>query len=42
MDQRAVDPVPVVIGAGGLLMVPLIVWEGLEAVRGRTCCHGDG
>jgi divalent metal cation (Fe/Co/Zn/Cd) transporter len=24
----------------GLLMVPLIAWEGLEAVRGRTCC-GD-
>jgi divalent metal cation (Fe/Co/Zn/Cd) transporter len=22
----------------GLSMVPLIVWEGLEAVRGRTCC----
>lgn len=22
----------------GLLMVPLIGWEGLEAVRGRTCC----
>lgn len=22
----------------GLLMVPLIVWEGLNAVRGRTCC----
>jgi divalent metal cation (Fe/Co/Zn/Cd) transporter len=22
----------------GLLMVPLIVWEGLEALRGRTCC----
>ena len=22
----------------GLLMVPLIAWEGLEAVRGRTCC----
>jgi divalent metal cation (Fe/Co/Zn/Cd) transporter len=24
----------------GLMMVPLIAWEGLEAVRGRTCC-GD-
>jgi divalent metal cation (Fe/Co/Zn/Cd) transporter len=24
----------------GLGMVPLIAWEGLEAVRGRTCC-GD-
>ena len=22
----------------GLVMVPLIAWEGLEAVRGRTCC----
>jgi divalent metal cation (Fe/Co/Zn/Cd) transporter len=22
----------------GALMVPLIAWEGLEAVRGRTCC----
>lgn len=22
----------------GLIMVPLIAWEGLEAVRGRTCC----
>jgi divalent metal cation (Fe/Co/Zn/Cd) transporter len=22
----------------GLLMVPLIAWEGLEALRGRTCC----
>jgi divalent metal cation (Fe/Co/Zn/Cd) transporter len=22
----------------GLLMVPLITWEGAEAVRGRTCC----
>ena len=22
----------------GLLMVPLIAWEGSEAVRGRTCC----
>lgn len=22
----------------GLLMVPLIAWEGLEAVRGRRCC----
>lgn len=22
----------------GLLMVPLIAWEGVEAVRGRTCC----
>jgi divalent metal cation (Fe/Co/Zn/Cd) transporter len=22
----------------GLLMVPLIGWEGLDAVRGRTCC----
>ena len=22
----------------GLLMVPLIAWEGLEAARGRTCC----
>lgn len=22
----------------GLLMVPLIAWEGLEAIRGRTCC----
>jgi divalent metal cation (Fe/Co/Zn/Cd) transporter len=22
----------------GLGMVPLIAWEGLEAVRGRTCC----
>ena len=22
----------------GLLMIPLIAWEGLEAVRGRTCC----
>jgi divalent metal cation (Fe/Co/Zn/Cd) transporter len=22
----------------GLLMVPLIAWEGLEAMRGRTCC----
>jgi divalent metal cation (Fe/Co/Zn/Cd) transporter len=25
----------------GLAMVPLIAWEGLEAVRGRTCC-ADG
>src|SRR5882762_9245005 len=24
--------------AAGLLMVPLIAWEGWEAVRGRTCC----
>jgi len=24
--------------AAALLMVPLIGWEGLEAVRGRTCC----
>jgi divalent metal cation (Fe/Co/Zn/Cd) transporter len=24
----------------GLVMVPFIAWEGLEAVRGRTCC-GD-
>lgn len=24
--------------AAGLAMVPLIAWEGLEAVRGRTCC----
>ena len=24
--------------AAGLLMVPLIAWEGSEAVRGRTCC----
>ena len=22
----------------GLVMVPLIAWEGAEAVRGRTCC----
>jgi len=22
----------------GLVMVPLIAWEGLEAIRGRTCC----
>ena len=22
----------------GVAMVPLIAWEGLEAVRGRTCC----
>jgi divalent metal cation (Fe/Co/Zn/Cd) transporter len=22
----------------GLAMVPLIAWEGLDAVRGRTCC----
>lgn len=22
----------------GLLMAPLIAWEGVEAVRGRTCC----
>ena len=22
----------------GLLMVPLIAWEGIEALRGRTCC----
>ena len=22
----------------GLTMVPLIAWEGLEAIRGRTCC----
>jgi divalent metal cation (Fe/Co/Zn/Cd) transporter len=22
----------------GLAMVPIIAWEGLEAVRGRTCC----
>lgn len=22
----------------GLVMVPLIGWEGLEAIRGRTCC----
>jgi divalent metal cation (Fe/Co/Zn/Cd) transporter len=22
----------------GLTMVPLIAWEGVEAVRGRTCC----
>ena len=22
----------------GLIMVPLIAWEGLEAIRGRTCC----
>jgi divalent metal cation (Fe/Co/Zn/Cd) transporter len=22
----------------GFVMVPLIAWEGLEAVRGRTCC----
>jgi divalent metal cation (Fe/Co/Zn/Cd) transporter len=25
----------------GLVMVPLIAWEGLEALRGRTCCAGD-
>ena len=24
--------------AAGLLMVPLIAWEGSQAVRGRTCC----
>jgi divalent metal cation (Fe/Co/Zn/Cd) transporter len=24
--------------ASGLLMVPLIAWEGFEALRGRTCC----
>src|SRR5437667_327697 len=24
----------------GLLMVPLIGWEGWEAVRGHTCCDG--
>ena len=24
--------------AAGLLMVPLIAWEGWETVRGRTCC----
>jgi divalent metal cation (Fe/Co/Zn/Cd) transporter len=23
------------------LMVPLIAWEGVEAVRGRTCCAHD-
>jgi divalent metal cation (Fe/Co/Zn/Cd) transporter len=22
----------------GLIMVPLIAWEGVDAVRGRTCC----
>ena len=22
----------------GVAMVPIIAWEGLEAVRGRTCC----
>jgi divalent metal cation (Fe/Co/Zn/Cd) transporter len=26
--------------AAGLAMVPLVAWEGLEAVRGRTCCAG--
>ena len=25
----------------GLLMVPLIAWEGLQAVRGRTCCSSE-
>jgi divalent metal cation (Fe/Co/Zn/Cd) transporter len=25
----------------GLSMVPLIVWEGLEGVRGRSACGGD-
>jgi divalent metal cation (Fe/Co/Zn/Cd) transporter len=24
--------------AAGLAMVPLIGWEGVEAIRGRTCC----
>jgi divalent metal cation (Fe/Co/Zn/Cd) transporter len=24
--------------AGGLLMVPLIIWEGVQALRGRTVC----
>jgi cation diffusion facilitator family transporter len=24
--------------AAGLVMVPLIAWEGVEALRGRTCC----
>ncbi len=28
--------------AAGLLMVPLIAWEGSEAVRGRTCCDRSG
>jgi divalent metal cation (Fe/Co/Zn/Cd) transporter len=25
----------------GLVMVPLIAWEGLEALRGRTCCSDE-
>lgn len=24
----------------GVAMVPIIAWEGIEAVRGRTCCAG--
>jgi divalent metal cation (Fe/Co/Zn/Cd) transporter len=25
--------------AAGLLMVPIIVREGVSALKGRTCCH---
>jgi len=32
LDWWRADPV------AGLLMAPLIGWERLEAVRGRTCC----
>jgi divalent metal cation (Fe/Co/Zn/Cd) transporter len=26
--------------AAGLIMVPLIVYEGIQALRGKTCCDG--
>ena len=26
--------------AAGLIMVPLIVYEGIQALRGKTCCEG--
>jgi len=32
LDWWWADPV------AGLVMVPLIAWEGWEAIRGRTCC----
>jgi divalent metal cation (Fe/Co/Zn/Cd) transporter len=25
----------------GLVMVPLIAWEGWEALSGRTCCEDE-
>ena len=28
--------------AAGLIMAPLIVYEGIQALRGKTCCDGCG